>query len=58
MFKEKMVERGMEPTLITYSILVKGLTRAKRIGDAYFVLKEMTKKGFPPNVIVYNNLID
>ncbi|KAF8044981.1 hypothetical protein N665_5862s0001 [Sinapis alba] len=39
-----MVENGVEPTLVTYSILVKGLIKAKRIGDACCVGKEMTEK--------------
>ena len=45
------------PNLKTYSIMIKGLTAANRIKDAFEVYQEMKNIGIQPNQMVYTTLI-
>ncbi|ONK62991.1 uncharacterized protein A4U43_C07F10260 [Asparagus officinalis] len=46
---ERMLASGVEPNVYTYGVLIKGLARDGRVGEARKFLAEMTGKGMRPN---------
>merc|ERR1719161_2865847 len=55
---EEMQKEGVKPSNFTLSILVKLMSRARKLDKAFSLVEEITKKyHFRPNVHVYTNLI-
>merc|ERR1719375_709701 len=55
---QEMQAEGVYPSNFTLSILVKLMNRARRVDQAFAVVKEITTKyNFQPNVHVYTNLV-
>merc|ERR1719506_3036538 len=55
---KEMLREGIPPSNFTLSIMVKLLTRARKIEEAFDLVKDITQKyKFKPNVHVYTNLI-
>ncbi|KAL5063900.1 hypothetical protein RYX36_025637 [Vicia faba] len=52
-----MLDKGCEPSCVTYSILICSLCRDGKIVEAENVLKGMKKRGLAPNAYCYNPLI-
>jgi len=51
-------EEAVAPDLITYSTLIKGMCKAKRIKKAIELYEEMKKKGMELDEILFNSLLD
>jgi pentatricopeptide repeat protein len=56
MFKE-MAENGCEPTVVTYSALIRGLMGMGRVSEAWDVLRRMKLKGPLPDFETYSMFI-
>merc|ERR1719446_1363109 len=55
---EEMQSEGVQPSNFTLSLLVKLLNRARKLDQAFGLVREITKKyNFKPNVHVYTNLV-
>jgi len=55
---KEMLKSGIPPSNFTLSIMVKLLNRARKIEEAFDLVKEITQKyKFKPNLHVYTNLI-
>merc|ERR1719197_415850 len=55
---KEMQANGVQPSNFTLSILVKLMSRARKLDQAFAIVEEITKKyHFRPNVHVYTNLI-
>jgi len=55
---KEMLQAGVAPSNFTLSIMVKMLNRARKIEQAFALVKEITEQyNFKPNVHVYTNLI-
>merc|ERR1719272_1221348 len=55
---KQMLKEGVAPSNFTLSIMVKLLNRARKIEQAFDLVKEITEQyGFKPNVHVYTNLM-
>ncbi|KAL5076795.1 hypothetical protein RYX36_015779 [Vicia faba] len=52
-----MLDKGCEPSCVTYSILICSLCRDGKIVEVENVLKGMKKRGLAPNAYCYNPLI-
>ncbi|KAL5974440.1 hypothetical protein ACLOJK_031105 [Asimina triloba] len=52
-----MMNKGISPTVFTFSIVMKALCYLKEVDSACSLLREMTKHGCVPNSVVYQNLI-
>ena len=52
-----MVEKGCSPDVFSYTILINGYCKIKKIDEAMHLFHEMSNKGMIPNVVTYNNLI-
>ncbi|KAK9692062.1 hypothetical protein RND81_09G238700 [Saponaria officinalis] len=56
---DKMVKLGIQPTLVTYGAMFKGLCRIGDNAAALRLLRNMESKApFKPDVVIYNTLID
>merc|ERR1719203_623870 len=56
---EAMVEQNIEPTVITYSTILKGYCQENRLDKAFDLLEEMKQSSkYQPDEITYNTLID
>ncbi|KAF6160852.1 hypothetical protein GIB67_036053 [Kingdonia uniflora] len=53
-----MVVSGCEPNVISYTILINGYCKAKRLDEAIQIFENMRSKGLTPDVITYNSMID
>merc|ERR1719198_897662 len=54
----EMQQEGIPPSNFTLSLVVKLMSRARRLDQAFTLVEEITKKyNFRPNVHVYTNLI-
>lgn len=54
----QMQDEGIPPSNFTLSILVKLMNRARRVDQAFSLVKDITSKyNFQPNVHVYTNLV-
>ncbi|KAG6396982.1 hypothetical protein SASPL_143143 [Salvia splendens] len=53
----EMVERGVEPTLTTYNILLKGYFRAGQIKEGWEFFLEMKKRKIEIDVVTYTTVI-
>merc|ERR1719161_1051729 len=55
---EEMQREGVPPSNFTLSILVKLMSRARKLDQAFSLVERITKQyNFRPNVHVYTNLI-
>ncbi|KAL4202788.1 hypothetical protein AMTRI_Chr02g265320 [Amborella trichopoda] len=54
---EKMKEKGITPSSYTYSILIDGFYKARRLEKTLLLFEEMDEKDFPPCLAAYS-LID
>ena len=52
-----MVEKGCSPNVYSYTILINGYCKNKRIDEAMHLFHEMSNKGLTPNVVTYSTLI-
>ncbi|PWA53297.1 pentatricopeptide repeat (PPR) superfamily protein [Artemisia annua] len=55
---DEMLDRGIVPSKITYTVVLTGLCNAKRIDDAYRLLENMKSSGNRPDGITYNALLN
>ncbi|KAF9623356.1 hypothetical protein IFM89_000845 [Coptis chinensis] len=54
---KEMVERGNEPSVSTYNILLKGFFRAGQIKEAWEFFLQMKKRGCVIDVVTYTTLV-
>merc|ERR1719245_991945 len=55
---EKMQKEGIQPSNYTLSLLVKLMSRARKLDSAFTLVEDLTRAfNFRPNVHVYTNLI-
>ena len=58
-FQEMKANASCQPDLITYSTLIKGFCRDRRIEEALKLFKEMEENtGIVPDEVLYNSLLD
>ncbi|CAI0475127.1 unnamed protein product [Linum tenue] len=55
---DEMLERKVEPTVVTYNSLIGHLCRKGEIGKARDFFDDMVKKGKPPNEVTYALLME
>ncbi|ERM95884.1 hypothetical protein AMTR_s00060p00141630 [Amborella trichopoda] len=53
-----MVEEGIAPDVVTYSVLINGLSREQKIKEACDLFDEINDRGLVPNGITITTLID
>ncbi|KAL2940399.1 hypothetical protein RDABS01_028851 [Bienertia sinuspersici] len=51
------VNNGIVPNAFSYTVLIKGLSKAKRLDDAVDFCVEMLENGHSPNVITFTGLV-
>ncbi|KAL3636168.1 hypothetical protein CASFOL_020715 [Castilleja foliolosa] len=54
---EEMKENGVEPNLVTYTVVMKGLCKQHKLKESVSILKDMVAKGLYPDQTSYNALI-
>jgi len=54
---QKKQSESIEPDVVLYTILIRGLSREGRVGEAGKMLGEMTQRGLVPDVVCYNEII-
>ncbi|KAK6140638.1 hypothetical protein DH2020_025616 [Rehmannia glutinosa] len=57
---KEMKEKGVEPNVVTYGIMIKHLCKFRRMDEALEVLEKMRdgELGVEPDVVIYNTSID
>ncbi|XP_057453153.1 pentatricopeptide repeat-containing protein At2g15630, mitochondrial-like [Lotus japonicus] len=56
-YKDEMISRGIEPTIVTYTLLIVALFEVGRSWGAEDMIKEMQEKGLKLDVYTYNTLM-
>ncbi|XP_057453155.1 pentatricopeptide repeat-containing protein At2g15630, mitochondrial-like [Lotus japonicus] len=56
-YKDEMISRGIEPTLVTYTLLIEALFEVGHSWGAEDMIKEMQEKGLKADVYTYNTLM-
>jgi pentatricopeptide repeat protein len=56
-FFDKMVELGVKPSLIEYTLMIKMYARSRRIGYAIQTFQQMEAKGITPDTLCYERII-
>eukprot|EP00826_Nyctotherus_ovalis_P041403 TRINITY_DN415_c0_g2_i1.p1 TRINITY_DN415_c0_g2~~TRINITY_DN415_c0_g2_i1.p1 ORF type:complete len:694 (+),score=132.19 TRINITY_DN415_c0_g2_i1:89-2170(+) len=57
-YKSELSEDGIEPDLITYSTLIKGMCRSGEISKAISLYNEMKRKDLKLDEMLFNSLLD
>ncbi|MCH99054.1 pentatricopeptide repeat-containing protein, partial [Trifolium medium] len=52
-----MAEKGCDPNIITYNIIIESLCKSKKVNEAVDLLEEMKSKGLTPDVVSFGTLI-
>ncbi|GKC34183.1 putative tetratricopeptide-like helical domain-containing protein [Tanacetum coccineum] len=52
-----MVKRGMKPNIITYSSLINGYCKNKKVNEALDVFRDIQNKGLIHDVFTYNSMM-
>ncbi|XP_057444386.1 pentatricopeptide repeat-containing protein At1g62930, chloroplastic-like [Lotus japonicus] len=55
---EKIKDKGIQPDMYTYNIIIDGLCTSGRLKDALEVFQELLMKGYQLNVVTYNIMIN
>ncbi|KDP31718.1 hypothetical protein JCGZ_14931 [Jatropha curcas] len=55
---DDIVEKGYQPDVYTYTVIVNGLCKIGKTTVAFGVLKRMVEEGCEPNVVSYSAIID
>nr|XP_028952637.1 putative pentatricopeptide repeat-containing protein At1g16830 [Malus domestica] len=55
---EKMVETGSSPSIVTYTTLIRGFLKSNMVSEAFNILNIMESKGYAPDLVLCNVLID
>ncbi|XP_037491417.1 putative pentatricopeptide repeat-containing protein At1g12700, mitochondrial isoform X3 [Jatropha curcas] len=55
---DDIVEKGYQPNVYTYNVIVNGLCKIGKTTVAFDILKRMVEKGCLPNVVSFNAIID
>ncbi|XP_057453154.1 pentatricopeptide repeat-containing protein At2g15630, mitochondrial-like [Lotus japonicus] len=56
-YKDEMISRGIQPTIVTYTLLIEALFEVGRSWGAEDMIKEMHEKGLKSDVYTYNTLM-
>jgi pentatricopeptide repeat protein len=56
--RDEMMNKGFNPTLMTYNALIQGLCKNGQGDDAEILMKEMVEKGITPDDSTYILLIE
>ena len=52
-----LIFKGVEPNVVTYSTLIKGLCKHNDIAKTETVVQRMIAKGFEPDLVTYSHLV-
>ncbi|KAI9110669.1 hypothetical protein K1719_018535 [Acacia pycnantha] len=55
---DEMMRNGCTPNVVTYTALIHGCLKARKVSNANELFEMMLKEGCMPNVITYTSLID
>ncbi|ORX92157.1 TPR-like protein [Basidiobolus meristosporus CBS 931.73] len=51
-------DEGVEPDVVTYSILIDAHSKRRNLGTAQTIYREMLANGVAPDLVTFNNLLD
>jgi pentatricopeptide repeat protein len=55
---DEMEEKGLSPSVVSYTSLIHGLCQSNNLDGAIELLEEMIRNGIEPNVFTYSSLMD